>query len=121
MLVSTNDRYEATVIVGWLRRCQEDEEVANYCYKCPYAGRRCISNIQGQSADLIEKFATDQDDKSEETVLVISWLRKCCNPDNVRKWCNRCPFDDGEHNCIDYLHIRAAELLESLVRQSRGG
>lgn len=58
----------------------------------------------------------DMQTKYQATV-VIDWLRKCSEDEKVADFCHKCPFDDGEHNCMDHLHNTAADLLEKLVRQ----
>lgn len=58
--------------------------------------------------------AIDPNDKYQ-AAIVVSWLRKCLDDPTVADHCHKCPFDDGIHNCIDYLHTTAADLLEKLA------
>lgn len=114
MAVNSNDRYEVAVTVSWLRRCQEDE--IDQCYKCPFDGNRCISSLQLRAAELLEKFAEACEGDAEP---VVTWLRNCCQKGKSNNPCLRCPFNDGEHNCQDWLHEQAADLLERLAAESK--
>ena len=119
MTINSNDRYDAAVVINWLRRCQEDEQVANMCYKCPFSGKRCISHLQGLAADLLEKFVAALQSNTNEAEIVVTWLKKCGTKDRTCKTCVGCPFDDGEHNCMDWMHTQAADLLEQFVAESK--
>ena len=55
-----------------------------------------------------------QEDKYQ-AAIVVDWLRHCTEDPNVKNRCDRCPFDDGIHNCIDHLHNTAADLLVKLT------
>lgn len=49
--------------------------------------------------------------------MVARWLRRCVEDPKEPDRCYCCPFGlytslDGERNCIDELHIAAAELIE---------
>ena len=59
------------------------------------------------------------DDKYKATI-VVKYLRCCLEDPAVPDRCKSCPFDDGVHNCIDYLHTTAADLLEKLAGLRRG-
>ncbi len=58
--------------------------------------------------------AGDINDKYN-AAIVVDWLRKCSENPLKAGNCNKCPFDDGEHNCMDYLHTTAADLLEKFA------
>lgn len=57
--------------------------------------------------------ATAED--KHQAAIIIRALRGCLDDVKVVDYCHKCPFDDGIHNCIDYLHITAADLLEKLA------
>ena len=50
-----------------------------------------------------------------EARVVAQQLRKCSEDDKVADYCRYCQHDDGVHNCMDHLHITAADLLEKLA------
>ncbi len=58
--------------------------------------------------------AVDQNTKYE-AAIVVNWLRRCTEDNTKACNCHKCPFDDGVHNCIDYLHSTAADLLKKLA------
>ena len=58
--------------------------------------------------------AVDQETKYQ-AAIVVNWLRLCSEDDKVTNACHKCPFDDGIHNCMDYLHSTAADLLVKLA------
>lgn len=57
--------------------------------------------------------AVTQEDKYQ-AAIVVNWLRHCSEDPAVPDRCGKCPFDDGVHNCMDYLHTTAADLLVKL-------
>lgn len=50
-----------------------------------------------------------------DAAIVVRWLRQCSEDPLVADRCHSCPFDDGVHNCMDYLHTTAADLLEKIA------
>jgi len=46
-----------------------------------------------------------------QAAIVVNWLRTCSEDPAAPDRCGKCPFDDGIHNCMDYLHTTAADLL----------
>lgn len=54
-----------------------------------------------------------QNDKYQ-AAIVVNWLRQCTENPLIKCRCEKCPFDDGVHNCIDQLHSAAADLLVKL-------
>ncbi len=47
------------------------------------------------------------------------WLRRCSETNGTPWSCDNCPFDDGEHNCVDYIHETAAGVIERLAEIER--
>ena len=57
--------------------------------------------------------------ESIDPATVARWLRRCVEDTTEADRCYHCPFGlnaapDGEWNCMDELHLAAAELIERL-------
>lgn len=52
-------KYEAAVTADWLRKCVEDDKVADYCHKCPFDNgiNNCMDYLHTTAADLLCKLA----------------------------------------------------------------
>ena len=52
-------KYEAAVTADWLRKCVEDDKVADYCHKCPFdnGSNNCMDYLHTTAADLLSKLA----------------------------------------------------------------
>ena len=123
MAINDNDRYVAAIVVNWLRKCQEDEAVACQCRKCPFTGVKCISHIQSKAAELLQRFSEDASNANKKNprtgfavAEIIAGLRNCSEKSRTDDRCAQCPFEDGEHNCMDWLHSLAADSLEQLIK-----
>lgn len=64
MLLANNEavirlKHEAAVTARWLRRCVEDDKVADYCGKCPFddGAQNCMDSLHNEAADLLDKLA----------------------------------------------------------------
>lgn len=53
---------------------------------------------------------------SDNPRVIARWLRQCSENSNVADRCHSCPFgrfaDLEDANCMDELHLAAAELIE---------
>ena len=52
-------KYEAKITADWLRKCVEDDKVADLCYKCPFDDgvHNCMDHLHNKAADLLDKLA----------------------------------------------------------------
>ena len=52
-------KYEAAITADWLRKCVEDDKVADYCRKCPFdnGSNNCMDYLHTTAADLLGKLA----------------------------------------------------------------
>ena len=56
MAIDHNDKYNAAIVVNWLRRCSDSEDNCGYC---PFGNNSedCCRELHTTAADLLEKLA----------------------------------------------------------------
>lgn len=50
-----------------------------------------------------------------DAAVIANWLIKCIQCNHEVDYCQYCPFGEDEGDCLDNIHIAAAQMLRKLA------